>query len=272
MTDMSNILELIIDCRENKIISLIPNYKTEQLDVGDFIYRKNGVTILAIERKTYADLASSIQSGRFYEQKHRLNALNCKFKAYLIEGPYPKKTYGRITPSALDSAIMGLSVRDNFSVIYSNNALHSSKLLVKIIKKLPDWEEGKSSGGNYLQSSISTVKKENNKPEVCYIKQLCQIPGVSITIATTIAKKYKTMISLVLALNNNIEETREILININTGSRKLGKILTNKIISYFPQSEKDQIIKPKIKLKTKINLKKKTSVDLRNSSIITKKI
>ena len=41
MTDMSNILELIIDCRENKIISLIPNYKTEQLDVGDFIYRKN---------------------------------------------------------------------------------------------------------------------------------------------------------------------------------------------------------------------------------------
>ncbi len=229
-------MELIIDCREHKLISQLPKYKTQQFDVGDFHYldKKTGETILIIERKSYADLASSIQSSRFYEQKHRIKAFNSKFKAYLIEGPYPDKPYGRITSSALDSAVMGLTIRDNLPVIYSNNAKHTAKLLEKIIKKLPDWRDGKSSGDNYEQSSIEVVKKNNLTPDVCYLRQLCQIPGISITIANAIKEHYNNMSELINALILDTKQTKTNLANINLGSRKIGTVLSNRIIEFFP--------------------------------------
>ena len=245
---MADIPVLIIDCREHKVIERIElevgpvAHQTKQLDVGDFMYI-DPVTrqpLLVIERKTYADLASSIQSGRFYEQKHRLKSFECRFHAYLIEGPYPRKMYGRISASALDSAIMGLAVRDGFSVIHSNNINHTVKLLVKISTKLPNWRDGKSSSSSYEQSSVKIVKKDNLTPESCYLRQLCQIPGVSMTIAQAICKRYPNMISLASSLASDRTGSQKELSEINLGTKRLGKVLSKRIIDFYPTHELDR--------------------------------
>ena len=241
---------LIIDCREHKIIKKlklnarpVPEHQTKQLDVGDFMYLDpvSKQPLLVIERKTYEDLASSIQSGRFYEQKHRLRSFECMFHAYLIEGPYPRKMYGRISSSALDSAIMGLSVRDKFSVIFSNNLDHTVNILTKIIKKLPDWRDGKSSSSSYEQSSVKVVKKDNLTPKSCYLRQLCQIPGVSMTIADAIYQRYPSMVSLISSLSSDRESFQRDLSEINLGTRRIGKVLSKRIIDYYPCQKKKKL-------------------------------
>ena len=61
---------------------------SENLPVGDIIIADNLEEKLIIERKTLADLASSIKDGRYAEQSYRLNGLSHPNHniIYLIEG------------------------------------------------------------------------------------------------------------------------------------------------------------------------------------------
>ena len=82
-------MKLIIDNREKSIIPLFQEveYETTNLDLGDFqIINPEGEIILIIERKTQADLLSSIKDGRHREQKLRLLNSSIPNIAYLIEG------------------------------------------------------------------------------------------------------------------------------------------------------------------------------------------
>ena len=70
-------MEFYIDNRETKIIEYFKKNPSDcieysQLDLGDFMFKYNGVVILIIERKTIEDMASSIKDGRYREQKSRL--------------------------------------------------------------------------------------------------------------------------------------------------------------------------------------------------------
>ncbi len=244
-------LNFIVDSRELKLIDLLKGknekFTINQMDVGDFLYKnKNDENILVIERKSYGDLSSSIQSGRYNEQKMRLESFSCKWKAYLIEGPYPKKTYGRITIGALDSAIMGLSIRDGFSVIYSQDINHSMELLVKLKKKIIDWHKtlnsNKVNQNSVYISNIKTKKMENINPKNCYILQLCQIPGVSTKVAEAIYLEYPTMIKFVNMLQSNINSIDKIS-NIKMTKRKIGKVLAEKIVLFCNPSANNSIKK-----------------------------
>jgi len=86
-------LELVCDSRENKIKQLYDNNFTpikdisisfKNLDLGDFVFYKDGEIILVVERKTTCDLYSSIRDGRYKEQKIRLlnNYNKSKLLAY----------------------------------------------------------------------------------------------------------------------------------------------------------------------------------------------
>ena len=87
-------LELIYDSRELKLKELFnaskPDYielKESYLDLGDIIFKHNNNEVLVIERKTLSDLYSSIQDGRYKEQKIRLmSQYNREQIVYLIEG------------------------------------------------------------------------------------------------------------------------------------------------------------------------------------------
>ena len=72
---------LKVDVRENKLIKLLHNLnsehsftiKVESLHLGDIIIcDDDGNELILIERKSLADLASSIRDGRYAEQSYRL--------------------------------------------------------------------------------------------------------------------------------------------------------------------------------------------------------
>ena len=71
-------MNLIIDIRESKLISLYENnninYEKKQLDLGDVQINNSNNTVIVFERKTLNDLLSSIVDGRYNEQSFRLDA------------------------------------------------------------------------------------------------------------------------------------------------------------------------------------------------------
>ena len=88
-----------------KINELLPLYKfenveliTDVLNLGDILVKNDDEELLLIERKTIADLLSSIKDGRYAEQSLRLynNELPNNRIVYLVEGVVPgsvKKHY-----------------------------------------------------------------------------------------------------------------------------------------------------------------------------------
>ena len=80
-------IEILIDNRETKLkqhFLNLPYIKIQNLELGDIIIKYEDEVI---ERKRLDDLASSIKSGRYKQQKIRLLSTYPKHKIlYLIEG------------------------------------------------------------------------------------------------------------------------------------------------------------------------------------------
>ncbi len=255
------VLKIIIDTRETGSVAreldiLGTPYTIEPMPVGDFsIVDENGTQLAVWERKTCADLAASINDGRYAEQKGRLLALNCPWKGYLIEGYYPEK--GITFPKAggkvsvvprftIDSVKLGLTLRDGLSVFELSDSKHTAIFLIKMLDKLKQPEYTNGSSANYQESlikSISTVRKENMTPEVCYLAQLCQIPGISHGIAQAIQSKYPNMKSL---LNSNHNDLAQIKCS---ESRRLGKVLSQRLVDFLGIDDDQEQIAPKPKPK-----------------------
>lgn len=86
-------IECCIDARENKMIDLLSlgshDFTIKMLDLGD-IFLNDSNNFLLIERKTWADLHSSIIDSRFREQRSRLQQWKSDHQKfmYIIEGHY----------------------------------------------------------------------------------------------------------------------------------------------------------------------------------------
>uniref|UniRef100_A0A6C0J5N6 ERCC4 domain-containing protein n=1 Tax=viral metagenome TaxID=1070528 RepID=A0A6C0J5N6_9ZZZZ len=240
-------MQLIIDTREKKesvdIITNIVNtagYTVSQklLDVGDLaIADDNGEILALFERKTCKDLAASINDGRYNEQKERMLSSSMRWKGYILEGKYPKTGIkfpkaGKSTRTVLKktyySIITGFTLRDGLIVYNTENVNETGEFLAQMLKKIPDYlkVDKKTSYNEALINSISTVRKENMTPVVCYLAQLSQIPGVSYNFASCIARKYDNLSSLLLA-------KEEELSNITINSRRLGKVVAKRIVEYL---------------------------------------
>ena len=64
-------MTLYIDCREHALLARM-KAESKQMSIGDISIEKDDQTVVLIERKTVADLASSICDGRYKEQQYRL--------------------------------------------------------------------------------------------------------------------------------------------------------------------------------------------------------
>lgn len=238
-------MELLIDNRESKLKEFVNfelNIKLENLDIGDFIYKNDNEIILLIERKTIADLSSSIKSGRYREQKKRI--LNSEIPIdrvlYLIEGKlnFEGKTDG-LPNKTLVSSIVNLLLRDNIKVLFTKDLNDTFKWLEIIYNKIEDKkykinDTTNTPNTDYLEC-IKTKKKDNLTPNNCYILQLSQIPGVSTKIATMIVEKYPTINELLNSYNSiiNVTEKELLLSTITINNRKLGKVVSTKIYKYL---------------------------------------
>lgn len=180
-------LRIQLDVRETALaeeLALItPLTTTMVMDIGDVLITYGEQQIM-IERKTVADLLSSIADGRYVEQSVRLTAhpLHNHCIYYLIEGAEPKgdvKTFY--------SALFSLSYYKGFSVIQSKSTKHSAYIIHNMAIKLKEDFDKKNRIGYYLgsvekpysDSVAKTVKKQNITPENIHEIMLSQIPGVS---------------------------------------------------------------------------------------------
>ncbi len=202
---------LTIDVREHDLIKLCEEHKIDitkgNLEVGDALLH-NPVTndTLVFERKSVADLAASIKDGRFREQKQRLQATYPVDRiTYIVEGFSFKKLSGAkpvqgMPSSALISALISLSYRDGFHVIQTTNTLDTMYALKEIMTRMeshPDKIQRATEATNeesYLASlKVKTKKIDNLTPDLCFLLQLGQVPGISTTLAQDIVKFYPKM-------------------------------------------------------------------------------
>lgn len=160
---------------------------------------------LLFERKTWTDLASSIKDSRYHEQKVRIlseyEPHNC---TYIIEGPEPTLIGDNVL-----SAVVHTRYRDRIHVVYTADIAGTAEYIQSVFKRVvanPDYftqslNQQQQEPPNYL-STIKIKKKDNITPESCYLLQLSQIPGVSIKIATEIAKVYPNYYILLKTLKD----------------------------------------------------------------------
>ena len=212
--------ELLV--KMNSLIETVNSFKniiikTETLSVGDIIICDDKETNieekLIIERKSIADLLSSIKDGRYEEQSYRLNGLSHHNHniIYLIEGDVNKNTYFKSRTDAEKqmaySAMFSLNYYKGFSVFRSFSLEETATIVCNMAYKL---EKQKLSGKNeYYKNNmksidetleekvnieetdiveksvknyvnvIKKVKKDNITPDNIDEIMLCQIPGVS---------------------------------------------------------------------------------------------
>ena len=203
-----------------------PNVKiaTEQLLIGDILLRTDDQKeIILFERKSLQDLLASIKDGRYKEQSHRLthtSGLNPHHIVYIVEGvlstlrPQDKKI--------VLSAIASISYFKGFSVFRTASVFDTAEQVLAMAVKIQKEFEGgtlmpnhytsrielssqnpvlesKQDGGEKTNVSedhvsysafVKKAKKDNITPENIGEILLCQIPGISSTIATEILKHF----------------------------------------------------------------------------------
>ena len=248
-----------LDCRENKLLPLCLHQlqdqssvtlKSESLPLGDaIICDDTGKELIIIERKSLADLASSIRDGRYKEQGFRLN--QCELHNhqiyYVVEGDlrYYRAFKGMPDKNALLSAMVSIGYYKGFSLYRSNTLEETAEWIIHLAKKLE--KEGSSiapyySGGSeqlsetvtYTQVVAKRIKKDNITPAHIGEIMLSQIPSVSSAAAAAIMDKYKTFTSLISALQQDIKCLNDITImNKNGQAKKLTKPCVNAVYEYL---------------------------------------
>lgn len=258
-------MKIKIDHRETDLIHSCKNFLTNSLlyqgieidiinlPVGDIILcNSDGDEKIIIERKSISDLAASIKDGRYEEQSYRLNGISHANHniVYLIEGDLNKESSfkGRIDKSVLYSAIFSLNYYKGFSVLRTQNLNETANLVCHMAYKLKKGiSENKQSyyqDGVIVQteekdycSVVKKVKKENITSNNIGEIMLCQIPGVSSTIATIIMKEFKCLPSLVMKLKDDNNCLKDIsYCNAKGQIRKVSKTAIENIKNFLTVS------------------------------------
>jgi ERCC4-type nuclease len=196
------------------------------LIVGDFRFSAPDGRCLAVaERKTYGDLASSIETGRYAEQRTRLldfrTTSGCII-LYIIEGsPHVLAENKR---KRVQGALENLVVRHNIPVLHTVDAANTAKALENLHKKFNDLP---TDGVSLHDQALPRTRKGKMEDNMLAL-QLTVIPGVSLNKAQAITAMYPTMADLIHALDHS-KKPDMLLEDISLGTRKLGPALSRKI-------------------------------------------
>lgn len=244
--------QIIFDVREEYLIETISKHDSsikwtkQMLPVGDILFNYGDKTLVLIERKTLNDLHSSIQDGRYKEQKLRITDSKIPQKYYLVEGSL--KGY-KGSPGDVDrlySAILNTTVRDRIPVLRTEDLNDTVRTLAKIYNTLLTHgplvlansqitaNQSNITDADYVET-LRPNKKENLTPDVCYLSQLTQIPGVSHIIANRIKENYPNFKALLTAYDKIDDKASKILLKdlvLPTG-RKIGPVVSCRVYEYI---------------------------------------
>ena len=252
-------------------VAVIPVFKSikiqsETLPIGDIIINDDTEDKLIIERKSIADLISSIKDGRYEEQSYRLNGLNHHNHniVYLIEGDVNKpnrfKSDNQIEKLTAYSAMFSLNYYKGFSVFRSFSMEETANIVCNMAYKIgkdltkkpyyqnksqvvenetndvapsDDSEEVQVNEKDYV-GVVKKVKKDNITPDNIGEIMLCQIPGISSVTALAIMEKYKTIPNLIKELELNNECMKDLSYTNSKGQvRKINKTCILNIVKFL---------------------------------------
>jgi ERCC4-type nuclease len=214
-TELSTVVRVLVDTRERKLYELLidmmpSNIPLEQdtLAVGDIqvvIQHEPKPIVLIFERKTEKDLAASIKDGRYREQKLRmLHTTNTHHCTYIIENPLHWDS--RVCPSSsYVGAIMNTMYRDGMHVVIVPGLQSTAEWICKVAEKCVEhphkFVATSSADQDYLSMCrVKTKRQDNIDVRTCFQLQLCQIPGISQKLATSISDIYPSWRALLDAL------------------------------------------------------------------------
>jgi len=229
----------------------------ERLDVGDvrvtIATPDVAIDTLLFERKTWADLQSSLRDGRYKEQKARqMQAIaesNGRTRIiYLVElnrvldwksTGHPQFARGGVTTKQTDAAILMSSIRDGIPVIRTSGSEHTADVVLYLTKKAAANElDGnaravEASAIGYAGLVKSSKKRANMDAGTTWQAMLATITGVSAKKARCIVDSYPTPSSLCAAYRTctTDKETESLIADIQCGDRKIGKALSQRVAS-----------------------------------------
>ena len=158
-------MELLIDYREKELIELLnatnQSFTSENLELGDIVFKQQNNERIIFERKTLYDLAASIKDGRYQEQSFRLN--NCATPThnifYIIEGNMNSYNIskGRMDKKTLYSAMFAIQFYKGFSLIKTNNIQETMIFIYSYFQKM---QKEFKKPGHYEPQPV--IKKESN--------------------------------------------------------------------------------------------------------------
>lgn len=239
-------VKIIVDSRESKLFSILTErdldiYKDnisihkEQLELGDIHIIFNDITFI-YERKTVNDLLSSINDGRYREQKNRLLA-NSSNNNYIIEGDTITSNKNYKNQKKLTSVYLNSIYRDKINVFFTTNIDDTATFLLLLVSKIIEKPENYLNENNKISQDyidVCKIKSQKNKnidKDTCYLLQLSQIPNISKEIAKKIKEIYPTMSSLIKALEEQPDEKSKI--SLLTKIDKIGNQKATLIIDYL---------------------------------------
>lgn len=241
-------MKIIIDVREHALIQEIERdtqfpfpVEKRQLELGDIIIcDEESKPLLLIERKTPADLVSSIKDGRYAEQSTRLQAheLHNHNIMYLIEG----NAYFHKDINILISAMYSLYFYKGFSIWQSLNIKTTKQLIERMATKMQKEKNKDAFYGDTDANTtpvdyvncIKTTKKDNITEENIHQIMLAQIPNVSISLSKIVLEKYGTIFKLKAAIDEDATCLNSLMQVTSTGkARKISSLAINSILRYF---------------------------------------
>ena len=250
-------MKIVIDNREpqelktilkSRFNNLEETIEETNLELGDIQFLKDDKIILIFERKSLNDLISSIKDGRYNEQSFRLNEneLDNKNIYYLIEGNIMNfcNKNNETLQKMLFSSMLSLSYKKGFSLLHTNNIIETAEFIIRFYEKMKNEKYiEKNEQTNEIKQNdekdkdycevLKTSKKSKITKENINEIMLCQIPNISINIASNLMEKYQTIENLILKLRENPDILNEIRILGKNSNRKISKNVIKSIKEYL---------------------------------------
>ena len=177
--------DLARQCREFDV-------RMERLAVGDYVI-DDGITI---ERKTYADFATSLVDGRLFPQAAAL-ARSSHRPVVLLEGPKPPKMPD-VHPHALKGATISLAVMWRLPVIHSRDPEDSLLVLRFLAQQLRRTDSG-------------ILRRYDRRPKRLASRRLYMLqglPGVGPALANRLLAQFGSIERVVVANEEALTQVR----------------------------------------------------------------
>ena len=212
-----------VDVRERALLSSLAALgapvQPVQLLLGDVeIVAAGEARKLVMERKTLADLSASIKDGRYREQKARLLANEGAANVmYVIETGHGGgfafdgrlRGVGGMPATTLQGSVVSLLVDAGVRVVFTRDVDDTAALVRRLAERLGRAPSSSSSSSSpstapschYAKAAcesaaVSAKKSGNLDPVACFRHMICQLPGVSATLAGTVCEEFGSMAGL----------------------------------------------------------------------------